>query len=68
MSAAITPATKDFTLANGLAIYKGSEWEITISIAEMESLVKTPFLCTYWALCLGCSSELTAIAHHMTIP
>ena len=43
MSAAITPATKDFTLANGLAIYKGSEWEITISIAEMESLVKTPF-------------------------
>lgn len=43
MSALITPATKDFTLANGLAIYKGSEWEIAVSIAEMDKLVKTPF-------------------------
>lgn len=42
MSTVITPATKDFTLANGLAIYKGSEWEIQISVAEMDCLVKTP--------------------------
>lgn len=38
----ITPATKDFTLDNGLAIYKGSEWEIQISVSEMDCLVKTP--------------------------
>ena len=43
MSAKITPASKDFTLANGLAIYKGSEWAITISVAEQDCLERTPF-------------------------
>ena len=43
MPATITPAAKDFTMDNGLAIYKGSEWEITVSISEMANLVKTPF-------------------------
>ena len=43
MSAKITPASKDFTLGNGLAIYKGSEWFITISIAEQDCLERTPF-------------------------
>ena len=43
MSALITPANKDFTMSNGLAIYKGSEWEIMIGILEQECLERTPF-------------------------
>lgn len=43
MSALITPANKDFTMSNGLAIYKGSEWEIKIGILEQECLERTPF-------------------------
>lgn len=43
MSAKISPANKDFTLGNGLAIYKGSEWTITVGVSEQDCLERTPF-------------------------
>lgn len=46
MSNIISPANVNFTLCNGLCIYKGAEWSVAFTVAEREvtagSIVDTP--------------------------
>lgn len=47
-----TPATINFTLRNGTAIYKNSHWHVEISIANKEGEVTTPInLLGYTGVC-----------------
>ena len=38
----LTPANIDFLLVQGNAIYKGSDWEITVNISDITDGVETP--------------------------
>lgn len=42
MSTIISPANVNFTRCNGLAIYRGSFWEVPVTISTRENLVDTP--------------------------
>lgn len=41
MSTKISPATLNLTVCNGLAIYQGSDWNLSVSVAERNNLVDT---------------------------
>lgn len=39
----ITPATINFTLGNGLAIYQGATWNVDVRLFNRDNLEDTPF-------------------------